>query len=106
MKISTKLGRLFLTCAIVCLLSGPVLAGNGHGPGDGTGNDGAGPKDGSGDGPGDCSAAFTTIDNQLLLARGGNGNGGHGPGDGTGSGGAGPRDGTGKGPGTGTCVNA
>lgn len=112
MKISTKLGKLFLSCAIVGLLSGPVLAGNGHGPGDGTGNDGAEPKDGSGYGPGDCSAAFSAIDNQLLLVRGGNGNGGsgdnggHGPGDGTGSGGEGPQDGTGNGPGTGTCVNA
>ena len=32
-----------------------ILAHNGNGPGDGTGNGGDGPGDGTGNGPGDCA---------------------------------------------------
>lgn len=35
--------------------SGPTQGGKGYGPGGGSGNQGAGPRDGSGYGPGDCS---------------------------------------------------
>jgi hypothetical protein len=135
MRSNKRIGRILITCSTIFLLTTPVLAasgnggndpgnttplissgsdlllaGNGNGPGDGTGNDGDGPQDGTGNGPGDCTTAVHPFDSTLLLARGGNGNGGgnggHGPGDGTGNGGSGPGDGTGNGPGSGTCQNS
>jgi len=66
-----------------------LLAHNGYGPGDGTGNDGDGPSDGTGNGAESAGKG-----------NGGSGdNGGNGPGDGTGNDGDGPADGTGYGPG-------
>lgn len=131
MSLNKKVGRILAICGTALFLTTPVLAsggnsgnspddetsliavgshlllaGKGHGPGDGTGNSGSGPKDGTGNGPGDCTTGVFAIDPNTLLARGGNGNGGHGPGDGTGNGGNGPADGTGNGPGTGTCTNS
>jgi len=57
MKVSRKISRVIGVAAIfsMLLVPGMVLAGNGHGPGDGTGT-GDGPKDGTGFGPGtgDC----------------------------------------------------
>ena len=110
MKHSSKIVKALLIAAAISMLAGPVMAGNGHGPGDGTGNGGNGPQDGTGNGPGtgDClNAAVFTLD-QNLIVRGGNGNGGNGPGDGTGNGGNGPGDGTGNGngDGTGICLNS
>lgn len=92
-----------------------LYAGNGHGPGDGTGNGGSGPKDGTGRGlkSGDCLFPDAAVDrNCCTMAKGGNGggngggHGGHGPGDGTGNGGSGPKDGTGNGSKSGTCINS
>ena len=78
----------------------------GHGPGDGTGNDGIGPQDGTGYGPGDCTGdGGTGSGNSSETGQHGqsedNGKSGssYGPGDGTGNDGLGPRDGTGYGPG-------
>jgi hypothetical protein len=116
MTIQQTVGKHLLIITATLLLAGPALAG--HGPGDGTGNDGIGPADGTGNGAtnGDCaSTALLQYGFDRLIARGGNGhggdhgngadNGGYGPGDGTGNGGDGPEDGTGYGPGTGDCVN-
>jgi len=89
-----------------------LYAGNGHGPGDGTGSGGSGPKDGTGRGlkSGDCLFPDATVDrNCCKMAKGGGnggGHGGHGPGDGTGNGGSGPKDGTGNGSKSGTCINS
>jgi len=115
MQLTAKIVKTLVMATAILMLAGPVLAGNGHGPGDGSGT-GDGPQDGTGNGPGtgDClNSAVFTLDNSLLLARGGNGNGGNGngnggngPGDGTGNDGDGPKDGTGNGPGTGDCLNA
>ncbi|HIP39250.1 MAG TPA: hypothetical protein EYG88_07740 [Desulfocapsa sulfexigens] len=97
MKLSAKLVKTFVLAAAITMFTVPAMAGNGHGPADGTGN---------GPGTGDClNAAVFHLDADLLV-RGGNGNGGNGPGDGTGNGGNGPADGTGNGPGTGDCLNA
>ena len=78
----------------------------GHGPGDGTGNDGFGPGDGTGYGPSDCTGeGGTGSDNSTEQGHHGQsddqGNSGnsYGPGDGTGNDGFGPGDGTGYGPG-------
>jgi hypothetical protein len=71
-----------------------ILAGRGHGPGDGTGNGGSGPQDGSGNGSkqGTCPNLKTDVQKDAFnLARRGNcGNGsGTGQGGGTGTGGFG-----------------
>jgi hypothetical protein len=90
MKLSQKITKIISTAAILGMLAAPALAsttidgahlaGNGHGPGDGTGTGtGDSSQDGTGNGPGDgdCLGVFQyTMDNTLLLARGGNGNGG------------------------------
>jgi hypothetical protein len=90
MKLSQKITKIISTTAILGMLAAPALAsttidgahlaGNGHGPGDGTGTGtGDSSQDGTGNGPGDgdCLGVFQyTMDNTLLLARGGNGNGG------------------------------
>jgi hypothetical protein len=78
----------------------------GHGPGDGTGNDGVGPGDGTGYGPGDGTCDEGTGSDQSTgkgrhgqsedQDRRGNA---YGPGEGTGNDGVGPGDGTGYGPG-------
>jgi|GEM_PF-6469215 len=117
MTIRTTVGKHLVIIAASFLLASPVWAG--HGPGDGTGNDGVGPADGTGNGAknGDCtSAAVLRYGTDQLLARGGNGHGGdngkggdngqNGPGDGTGNDGDGPADGTGNGPGSGNCLNS
>lgn len=113
MNLSAKLVKAFILAAAITMFTIPAMAGNGHGPGDGTGNGGNGPEDGTGNGPGtgDClNAAGFHLDGNLFVrggnGNGGNGNGGYGPGDGTGNGGNGPGDGTGNGPGTGDCLNA
>jgi hypothetical protein len=114
MSVKKGLTKVLITAAAMFLLTTPVLAG--HGPADGTGNDGDGLEDGTGYGPGDCTTVIFHLDDHQLLVRGGNGNGGdhgnggdkggYGPGDGTGNDGDGPKDGTGNGPGTGDCVNS
>jgi hypothetical protein len=102
MKLSQKITKIISTAAILGMLAAPALAsttidgahlaGNGHGPGDGTGT-GDSSQDGTGNGPGDgdCLGVFQyTLDNTLLLARGGNGNGnGNGNGGSSGNGGNG-----------------
>jgi hypothetical protein len=102
----------------VSLLAMPVSAG--YGPGNGTGNEGVGPKDGSGNGAkkGICVEMMEKASDSGYLARGGNGSGQkgpqyriknrntYGPGDGTGNSGAGPKDGTGNGAKTGTCIGS
>lgn len=88
-----------------------LLAGRGHGPGNGTGNGGSGPQDGTGNGPkwGDCLFPDADMaDTPVILAKGGRGGGnggGNGPGDGSGNGGRGPGDGSGNGSKSGTCIN-
>ena len=79
-----------VVASILTLLSFPAMARNGAGPGDGT-------KDRTGD----CSvSSVVSIDNSVLLVRGGNGNGGgnsNGGGNGQGGGngtGDGDQDGT------------
>ena len=117
MTIRTTIGKQLVIIATGLLLTSPAWAGNG--PGDGTGNDGVGPQDGTGygDGTGDCTNVTAPMYNaDMLLARGGNGNGGdhgngadngeNGTGDGTDNTGDGPKDGTGYGPGTGDCLNS
>jgi hypothetical protein len=103
MKFSSRIAKTVVTAAAVIMLAAPVMAGNGYGPGDGTG--GSRPKDGSGYGSkkGSCLNSEVTGTGATLLARGGNGSGGHGPGNGTGNGGNGPKDGTGNGNKKGSC---
>lgn len=124
MKRSQKLVKALVLTVAFAILAAPAIAGNGRGPGDGTGNGGNGPGNGgNGPGNGDClNASVFSIDSNLI-ARGGNGNGGggnggggnggggnggggNGAGDGTGNGGNGPADGSGPGPRTGDCLNA
>jgi hypothetical protein len=78
----------------------------GFGPGDGTGNDGLGPRDGTGYGPGEFTSdggarsGYGTEEGHHGQSedQGRSGNS-YGPGDGTGNDGIGPREGTGYGPG-------
>ena len=43
------------------------IFGNGHGPGDGTGNGGTGPGDGTGNGPGSCENLISDTSNDGIL---------------------------------------
>ena len=67
------------------------IFGQGHGPGNGTGNGGSGPKDGTGNGSkqGTCTRLIPDTSNDgILISRNGNGSGkgqGTGPHDGSGS---------------------
>ena len=67
------------------------IFGQGHGPGNGTGNGGSGPKDGTGNGSkqGTCTRLIPDTSNDgILSSRNGNGSGkgqGTGPHDGSGS---------------------
>jgi hypothetical protein len=69
------------------------IFGQGHGPGNGTGNGGSGPKDGTGNGSkqGTCTRLISDTSNEgILISRNGSGKGqGTGPHDGSG-----PRGGT------------
>lgn len=81
MKLSGKTIRAIGAAAIISLLTVPAFAGNGYGPGDGSG-----PEEGSDYGPGDCEASLQLdVNSQMLLAKGGSaGNGGNGKGSASG----------------------
>ncbi len=100
MQLRAKIAKTVVMTTAVLMLAVPAMAGNGNGTA-----------------TGDClNAEILTFDNNLLLARGGNGGGGNGAGtgagdcDGSGNGsgnnGDGPKDGSGNRAGTGVCINA
>jgi hypothetical protein len=119
MQLRAKIAKTVVMTTAVLMLAVPAMTVNGNGTA-----------------TGDClNAGILTFDNNLLLARGGNGGGGgnggngqgggsgagdcdgsgnngeqgghgHGPGNGSGNNGDGPKDGSGNGAGTGVCINA